>query len=206
MAERRYGPPAQPTTSRVVGEDWYGRDLSGVQYRRVAFVDVDLTEVTDTGGLFEECTFSNVRFNVSVHTDAAFTNCTFTRCSFFDARFERCKLIGSVFDSCAFDITRVTGGNWSFVGLARADLTSATVVGPRMREADLAGLRCHDGTLREVDLSGATLDGADLSGCDLRGSTLVGIDPLTVDLRGAIITLAQAVEVVEGLGLDVRVD
>ncbi|MET0788721.1 MAG: pentapeptide repeat-containing protein [Cellulomonas sp.] len=206
MAERRGGEAAPPTTSIVRGEDWYARDLSGQEFRNVEFVDLDLTEASGVGAVFEECVFRNAKLNASVHTDAAFINCTFHRSNFFDVRFERCKLIGSMFDGCTFDLTVVEGGNWSFVGLPGADLHSARFTGVRLREADLTGVRAPGGTLRDCDLAGAWLHLADLSGCDLRGSDLAGIDPPTVKLEGAIITLPQAVVIVEAMGLDLRVE
>lgn len=206
MAEPRDGSRPPGTTTSVMSEDWYGRTLTREHHVRVAFVDVDMTELVDDGSTFEECTFAGVRLNASVHTDAAFTSCTFTRCVFFDARFVRCKMVGSTFDRCTFDALVVEGGNWGFVSLARADLRSARFTGTRLREADLTGARCHGGTLRDGDLSGAALRGADLSGCDLRGSDLGGIDPLTVDLRRTLVTIDQAVLIAEALGVDVRVD
>src|SRR4051794_2376853 len=206
MAERRGGEAAPPTTSTVRGEDWYARDLSGQEFRNVEFVDLDLTEASGVGAVFEECVFRHAKLNASVHTDAAFINCTFSRSNFFDVRFERCKLVGSVFDACALDLMVVDGGNWSFVGLSGADLHSARLSGVRLREADLTRIRATGGTLRDCDLSGATWDGADLTGCDLRGSDLAGIDPATVRLAGALITLPQAVVIVEAMGLDLRVE
>ena len=206
MAERRGGEPAPPTTTTVRGEDWYARDLSGQEFHNVEFVDLDLTEAFGVGAVFEECVFRNAKLNASVHTDAAFINCTFHRSNFFDVRFERCKLIGSKFDGCSWDIAKVEGGNWSFVGLPGADLRSATFTGVRLREADLTGVRAVGGTLRDCDLAGAWLHRADLTGCDLRGSELTGIDPATVTLDRAIITLPQAVTIVEAMGLDLRVE
>lgn len=194
------------TTTRVVGEDWYGRDLSGAEHRQVAFVDVDMTEVTGTGATFEECTFAGVRFNASRLVGAAFVNCVFRRCSFFDARLERSKLVGSTFDACELDALAVDGGNWSFVVLRGADLRSARFTGVRMREADLSNANLAGATLRDGDLSSAWLTGADLSGADLRGTELTGIEPETVVLRGALVTIPQAVTVAEALGLDVRAD
>ena len=61
-------------------------------------------------GVFADCQFQNVRFNVSRHTDAAFINCTFTHCSFFDATFTRCKLVGSKLDRCTLTLLKVYGG------------------------------------------------------------------------------------------------
>ena len=120
--------------------------------------------------------------------------------------FTDCKFVGSMFDRCSFDVIRVTGGNWSFVGLPGADLRQAIFQGVRMREADLTGARCQGASLRDVDLSGALLHSADFSGCDLRGSDLSALEPGTVELKGAIITLEQTIVVAEALGLDVRVE
>ena len=205
MADRR-GEGAPPTTTTVRGEDWYARDLSGQQFHRVEFLDLDLTEASGVGAVFEECVFRNAKLNASVHTDAAFLSCTFHRSNFFDVRFERCKMVGSTFDDCAWDIAQVQGGNWSFVAMPRADLHSATFTGVRLHEADLTGVRAAGGTLRDCDLSGAWLHRADLSGCDLRGSDLAGIDPVTVNLERAIITLPQAVTIIEAMGLDLRAE
>src|SRR6185437_16722330 len=117
----------------IRGEDWYARDLVKDEYTQVAFLDVDMTELSSTGAVFTDCTFTNVRFNVSKHTESAFVNCTFSRCNFFDASFIRCKLTGSVFDGCSFDLMDVDGGNWSFVGLTSAKLSGTTFHGVRLR-------------------------------------------------------------------------
>lgn len=105
MADRKHGRPA-PKTESTVG-DWDDADPSGQTYTRVLFIDSDLTEVANHGGVFDECTFRGVRFNASVHTDAAFVNCTFVRCSFFDVTFTRCKLMGSMFDDCTYNLMKV---------------------------------------------------------------------------------------------------
>ncbi len=55
--------------ARFRGEDWYGEDVSGHTYRRCRFVDVDLTECTSRGVVFQDCTF---------------TGCTFAGCTLFD--------------------------------------------------------------------------------------------------------------------------
>ena len=206
MADRKHGAPAPATTTTVAGEDWDGRDISGQTHTRVAFVDLNLTEVRDHGAVFTECTFKRALFNCSAHDDAAFVNCTFTGCTFFDTRFTECKLVGCMFDRCSYDLMRVAGGNWSHVGLPGADLRRASFTGVRMREADLTGARCQGSTLRDLDLSGAWLQGADLTRCDLRGSDLSALEPEQVQLRGAIITFDQALVIATALGLDVRAE
>jgi uncharacterized protein YjbI with pentapeptide repeats len=202
MPERREPPD---TDESIRDEDWYGEDLTGLARERVALREVDLTETTSTSGAtFVDCVFRGVRFNVSVHAGAAFSNCLFANCSFFDASFTECKFIGSTFERCTFDRLTVSGGDWSFVGLAGADLRSASFEGVRMREADLTGARCDGATLRHVDLSGAWLGKASFLRCDLRGSDISAIDPVSMPVEGAIITWDQAAVLAASMGLDVR--
>ena len=196
-------PPVPDKELVVRGEDWYGRDLSGQRFARHTFYDSDWTEVVNDGGIFDECTFSGIKFNASRHTHAAFTNCTFKGCTFFDTRFEQCKTVGSLFQRCTFNVFAVAGGDWSFVGLPGADLRKAVFEGVRMREADLTAARLEGATLTGVDLSGAMLGGAKLTGADLRGSDLSSLDPQTVELAGAKIDLEQAAVIATALGLEV---
>ena len=192
--------------SEVRDEDWYGRALSAETHTRVAFVDVDMTEVLTESSVFDGCTFRGVRFNASRHVESAFLNCTFRSCTFFDTSFVRCKMVGSTFDRCTFSSLEATGGDWSFVGLAGADLRKVRFDGTRLREADLTDARAEGTQLRDVDLTSAWLHGADLSRADLRGAELATIEPSTVTLTGAVIGPEQAVAIAEALGLEVRTD
>ena len=103
MSRRQRGVPTPGTDSTVAGASWEGEDLSGREYSRVRFVDLDLTEAEGRGAVFSECEFRGARFNASVHDGCAFLNCAFSGCNFFDARFSGCKLVGSVFDRCTFE-------------------------------------------------------------------------------------------------------
>lgn len=193
------------TDSEIRDAEWSDADLSG-SYERVAFVDMDLTELINEGGSFTGCTFTGTRFNVSRHTDAAFVNCAFSNCSFFEAAFTNCKLVGSAFASCTFGLLTIDGGDWSFAGMAGADLRRSRISRVRMREIDLTGAVLREATLHQVDLSGATLDRTDLRDADLRGSDLSALDPGGALMRGAVIDVAQAVTLASALGLVVKED
>jgi uncharacterized protein YjbI with pentapeptide repeats len=207
MADRGQDRRGPVTTERVVGEDWYGLDLSSRTAARVAYSGVDLTETTSDAGLtFEECVFFDSQFNASTHTGAAFLNCAFTGCSFFGARFVECKFVGSKFDRCTYDQLVVERGDWSFVGLSAADLHSASFTDVRMREADLSAARLDGATAVGVDLSGAWLSRTNFERCDLRRSDLSTLDPSSAKLRGAIIGWEQAIVLATTMGLDVRPD
>jgi fluoroquinolone resistance protein len=204
MADRIHGRQPRATETEIRDADWDGEDLSGQRHERVAFSAVDMTEVTDHGAAFSECTFRDCRFNSSAHVDAAFVNCIFTLCTFFDAKFTRCKLVGTVFDGCTFELLEALEGDWSFVGLAHADLRGASFSGTRMREVDLTGARCRGTKFRDVDMSGGITHGADLTGADLRGSALPSLDPASGQLAGAVIDPDQAMVIATLLGLEVR--
>ena len=177
-------------------EDWYARDLSGERFDNVLFLDIDLTEALNQGGVFSECTFRGVRFNVSEHRDAAFINCTFVRCSFFDATFVGCKLTGSRFDGCDFGPVRIERGDWSFVALAGADLRQATFSGVRLREADLSGCASTTRSARVRHLRGLVARG-ERDRLRPAGQRPVDARPGGAELQGAKITIDQAVQLAE---------
>lgn len=200
VAERRRGTPTPPTDTTVLDRDWTVNEVVGATYERTLFVDVDMADLLNRGSTFRECVFRGVEFNASTHTEAAFLNCTFVRCEFFDATFTDCKLVGSVFDGGSFDVLRVSGGDWSFVGLPGADLRRASFTGLRMNDVDLTGAKCAGAAFTEVDLSDAWVHGADFTGADLRGSDLSGIDITSATLTGARIEPEQAVAIALTLG------
>ncbi len=204
MPYPRYGTTPPPTDSEIVGADWYGAELSGQSHERVALSEVDMVEASGRGVLFSECAFKDCSFGSARFTDSAFLNCAFTRCTFFDAQLRDCKLVGSIFDGCEFGVLTCQGGDWSFVGLAGADLRRVRFSDMRMREADLTGARCGGAQLRELDLSGASLHGADLTKADLRGSDISSLDPAAVKLRGMIVDPDQTMIIATALGLDVQ--
>lgn len=194
--------PLEDVTFR--GDDWYGEDLVDRHYLRCTFSDVDLTEATSRGSVFEECTFHNVRLNASRHVDSAFLRCVFKRCNLFEAEFTGCKLVGSSFHQSQLRPLRIIGGDWSFVALPGADLRGALITGVRMRETDLTGANCAEAVITDTDLSGAQLHSANLVRADLRGSDLTGLDPTVTAVRDAIINAAQAVIVAQAIGLQIR--
>ncbi len=192
--------------SRVVDEAWDGEDLSGREFREVAFVDVDFTDARGSGVIFDACTFTDCRLSGVRFTGSQLTNCSLRATSLFDAELSDCKLLGSNLDHVRAELLRVSGGDWSFVSLREAALREARLEDVRLSEADLTGARLDQSSVRRCDLSSAVLVRASLRGTDLRGSVLPAIDPLTVGLGGAIVDPLQAMHLAAGLGLDVRDD
>ena len=197
-------PPSEPVESETFsGNDWYAEELDRKDYVDCEFFDIDLTEATVRGCTFTSCHFANVRFNASKHLASAYVGCSFVECNFFDATFTGCKLTGSSFRDCALRPMRVSGGDWSFVVLAGADLIGDRFEEVRMRETDLGHAKCAKSRFTDVDLVGAILEGADFAKADLRGSDLPEFDPPTVGLCGAIVLPEQAMFIAQLLGVQI---
>lgn len=189
--------------------DWYARaaagdEVTGLRIVGETFDELDLTESRTRGVVFDGCTFRRCRFNASVHVDGAFANCEFVGCRFFDAHFDGCKFTGATFSGCEFDLLAVDRGDWRFVSLVGADLTSARFTWVKFGEADLRRIRGTGLVLRDCDLALAELAEANLTRADLRGSDLISLDPRHTIIDKAIVTPQQALTLAINLGLDVR--
>lgn len=154
MADRKHGHPQPGTDAEIRHQDWDGRDLSGETHTRVAFADMDMTETTNVGAVFDRCTFRDVLFNASTHTDAAFINCSFTGSNFFDATFEG-------------------------VRMREADLTGARLDGATVRGVDLSGASLHGAKLSGCDLRGSDLSSVDPLTVELR-RTIIDVDQAVI--------------------------
>lgn len=114
---------------RIVGEDWYARDLAQETFTDCELVDCDLTEVTTTDCAFDRVVFRNVRLNATRHERTRFVGCSFEGTSLFDAALLGCKLTGSRFGGCTLRPLTVDGGDWSYVELRDADLRGLELTG-----------------------------------------------------------------------------
>jgi len=205
MADRRNEAAAPETTTTVTGASWEGEDISGQSHTRVAFVDLDMTEVTNTGAVFTECIFRRAKFNCSVHTAAAFVNCTFTAAT-SSTRAHGLQAHGEHVRPLLLRHDQDRGRQLVVRRPARCrpslrvDERSAAARGGPHR------VRCQGASLRDVDMSGAALHGADFTDCDLRGSDVSALNPGDCTITGAIVTSNQAIVIAQALGLDVRAE
>jgi uncharacterized protein YjbI with pentapeptide repeats len=63
MVDRVDGRPPAPTDTRIDREDWYEQDLTGREYERVLFQDLDMTDSTGSRVRFVDCTLRGARFD-----------------------------------------------------------------------------------------------------------------------------------------------
>ncbi len=186
------------------GVDWYARELVGERFLRCDFSEADLTEITTTDCVFEECSFGGARLNASVHRRSAFLRCSLRRTNLFDVTFEGCKLAGTVVaEGCTLRPLQVTGGDWSYVTLRGVDLGGVVLDGVRLTGADLSLADLRAASLRGCDLTAVRLHGTLLTGTDLRETVVDGVDLTGLDLTGALVDPAFAVALAIAHGAEV---
>jgi uncharacterized protein YjbI with pentapeptide repeats len=187
------------------GVDWYARDLVGERFVRCRFVEADLTEITTTDCVFEECDFGGAKLNASVHRRTAFDRSRLRRTNLFDSVFEVCRLAGTVVaEGCTLRPLKVVGGDWSYVTLRGVDLSGTVWESVRLTESDLSMADLTDASLRGCELTGVTLRHAVLRGTDLRETSVAGVDLVGLDLTGAVVDPAFAVALAQAYGADLR--
>ena len=76
-------------------------DLGAARFTDCTFSDVDLSECTTSGAVFEGAPSTDCRLSSSTHTSTAFVACDLRRTKLFDVTFDGCKLVGTVFSECA---------------------------------------------------------------------------------------------------------
>ena len=146
MRDRRAAVPGADST--VTKADWEGQDISGRSHTRVSFVDLDMTEATNHGAVFTECTCKLV--------GSTFDRCTFELMKVDGGNWSHVGLIGAELGAATFTDVR----------MREVDLTNA-----RLEDASLRG-----GDLAEATFRGAKLDGCDLRGSDLGAVDLEGVE------------------------------
>lgn len=176
----------------VTRVEWSGETLTGRRFVGARYVDIDMLELTTERVVFEECDFSGVKLNASVHRATAFLRCRFRRTSLFAATFAECKLTGSEFLDSVLRPLQVDGGDWSYVRMRGADLSGVSLRGVRLAEADLTNAVAKSCDLRDCDLSRARIHHTDFSGADLRGARLDGVDVLAATWTHTKVDLAQS--------------
>ncbi len=174
----------------------------------------ELTDRVAASVIFEQAVLRRVNFTQSRLPslrllDAQLDNCDLTGAVWEEARLQRvafnsCRLMGMqllearcadvVFNDCTLESAIFASTTFKAVRFENCRLDEAVFT-----EADLS----HT-VFQRCDLTRADLRGSKLLGADFRGSIINGMQVGALELKGAIIEPAQAVQVVNLLGLIVK--
>ena len=160
-----------------------------VRLQRVNFTQSRLPKLRLLDVLLEGCDLSGAVWEQARLQRVTISGCRLMGVQLLEARcedvvFRDCMLESAIFASAAFKAVRFERCNLSEAVLTEADLAYAV--------------------FQRCDLTRADLRGSKLSGADLRGSIINGMQVGAPELKGAIIDPAQAVQVVNLLGVVVK--
>ena len=176
--------------------------------------DADLSDASAAGLRLERVVMERVRLAGVTLRNAVVVDARFADCDLAGGQWDRahlgrveidgCRLVGAAFPRATFSDLRmreVNGEMAMFIGAAftAARLERCNFRGASFQGADLRGAVFRDCDLRTADLSDAKLDGA-----DLRGSQIAGVGMDLGRLRGLVLDPAQALDIVQQMGITLQ--
>jgi len=172
---------AKQIAASVIFEQVLLRRVNFTQSRlpKLRLLDVQLDACDLTGAIWEQARLQRVIFN---DCRLMGTQLLEARCE--DADFRDCTLESAIFASATFKAARFENCNLREAVFTEADLTHAV--------------------FQRCDLTHADLRGSKLAGTDFRGSIVDGMQVGAQAMKGAIIDPAQAIQIVNLLGLIVK--
>ena len=217
----------------VTGDSFESCTFSGAQFTQLEsmtfsacrFLDCQFASAEARQVRFDHCEFYDKERETATNFKfARLHECHFHRCdlslndlsrsSLYLSEFHDCQLTGVnlVSATCCQaigDKVELSAAKFLDCNMAYADLT-----GSRMPEADFSGCRMSHVQLDGADLTAAILtdcelhqiqaDRVILKDADLRGATISGLDIRRIDVEGVRIDPAQAVLLLEAVGMIVE--
>jgi uncharacterized protein YjbI with pentapeptide repeats/beta-lactamase regulating signal transducer with metallopeptidase domain len=180
-----------------VGCDLHGRDLRGLDLRRIRLIGADLHGVDLRGVDMSDSVLTGVdlrrsRLDGANLQGARLNGVSLRDASLVGARLDGLRLTGTSIRGAAFGGTSLRsivdgcmGCDLRGLDLHGQDLHGIRLAGADLREADLRHADLRGASLTGVDLRDAKLDGANLHGATLRGCDLAGVDRDREGLSGA---------------------
>lgn len=214
--------PYHPST--VDESDCKEANLSAIkskhEYFESTFSRVDLSECVVQNSKFEDCDFDNCNFSGASFIKCKFNNCTFNHCNLNITEIIDSRLYEVNFNECKLSGIDWTKANWTSFNLdyelkfSRSILTNSSFMGLKLQGIIMDECKVVDVDFRECDLSKGVF-----SGCDLHGSLFnktilrsanfteswdYNIDVLNNYVDKAKFSRAEAVSLLEGLGIELE--
>ncbi len=200
-----------------------GAIFQGCCFDELGFQDVELDDL-----VFAKCSFQNTSFRASENTSCTFDKCSLSGADFRYARlesvvFDTCNCVGINFTEATLTDSILKGSKMTGATLKGLRTLNLNIDYTIFESADLGGLYLKGQHIKGVDFSNADLSDADLRGClfeecsfintEFRGAKMASADfresrlgksplhDMARDMKGAIISNAQAAEILQDYGL-----
>ncbi len=166
--------------------------------------DMDISCCVFVNCKFRNCTFEGVSFNNCVfkQCDLSFMNLTqgsFIRTEIIESRLSGINLTYSIISNVLMKSTPCR-----FTNFSEARISSVEFVNCDMTSCSMDKCRIKQTKFIQCDLTGTNFTRTSLAGIDLRGNCIKGIIFMGGELDGAIVDTAQAIGLVELMGIKVQ--
>ena len=199
----------------LAGKSTMSKLVSETNYSDQRFKGLDFSGQTLTETEFENCVFQKCEF-----VESEFKSCEFTECKFVNCRLSATKVTDSRFMNVTFIDSKVIGLDWirassvMFLSFDRCDISMSNFAGLELGEFSLI-----ESVAREVNFVETVLQKSDMSGTDfelarflktdLRQANFIDaknylIDVTSNKLKGAKFKMPEAIELLDGLGVEVE--
>lgn len=179
----------------------------------------NLKQVTLSHKYFEECVFDDCDFS-----EAELKHCKFIDCEFINCNLTLSKLDYSKFNSVKFLNCKIIGVNWtqaiwSSIGISyplhfeKCILNDASFFGLPLQEAVFMECKIHNAAFGEANCESANFSYSDLqetsfhrtnlSYANFEGAINYNIDVLNCHIKGAKFSLPEAVQLLNGLDIEI---
>jgi len=208
----RITPPEAPETDEYAADapDLHGKFV----HEDLRLRDADLSEASASAVRLERVVMERVglaRANLrnAVVQDGRFEGCDAAGSRWDHAHLARvemdgCRLLGAGFSRATFSDLRVREANAEMAMFIGATFTAARFERCNLRGASFEGADLRNVAFVDCDLRNADLREARLEGTDLRGSSIAGVALDLGRLRGLVLDPAQAMDVVEQMGITIK--
>ncbi|GCE05673.1 pentapeptide repeat-containing protein [Dictyobacter aurantiacus] len=208
----RVRPPRLPR--KAAGRDIIGGYVqSHERYTSLALNSVNLADQAASHPAFVETSFQqvvliNTEFEEMQLDDVRFSSCDFATAVWYKTVWHRVELVGCrmtgfmagephfedvLFKDCLLSLSQLRFATLKSVRFEHCDLSEADLL-----EANLSDVSFVDCNLRQAELTGTQLAGIDLSTCNIDGARLG-----PKELRGATLNHAQALALIEAMGITI---
>jgi uncharacterized protein YjbI with pentapeptide repeats len=187
------------TCATYTEQAWIDQHFDSQSAEDVCFERLDVR-----GGSFHDAALRLLQATDCRFDTTDFANCALEKAYLRRIEFLGCRLIGIKIGDADLEDIRFSRCNARLLRCWASSCKSIRFDQCALQEASFDGSNLAGAVFYKCDLIGADFRNTNLEGADLRGSTLAGIQIQSKDLKGAIIDPAQALELVQLLGVIVR--
>lgn len=186
-------------------------EITGWHFKDLELQAEDLTGLTFSGVILENCRLLGCQLDKSSFIDAVFRRCDLSNSTFGDSYFKRCqwqdcKGLGAGFINAHLEHLQIQGSNLQYANFDETYFLEAAFTASDLSQANFSKCRFKNVDFAQCRIYGTSFFGTALRGLDFCGSDLEGliVSDDAHELQGLIVDPLQAAELAKLLGIVIK--